>query len=224
MSDIQSTQMLTRSEWINVDIQEQTVVPQLKVTLAPTNTHEVWSLEINSSSCHFQRLTKMLLRGMTTWIYRAEMNPACHFPPQPTGSTSTWGDAVTDLPQITKTKTAPWSVCKMLVCGIESSPSSRDSCEHREAPGSISPWMLFWWEGCSKASQPPVWNGCRIGSVKQRLDRETTLLTFDYILPSLPNTWQKQEQALLGHGAIFTYTSTYPHTARVATGQMTAGH
>lgn len=40
MSDIQSTQMLTTSEQINPDIiQEQTVVPQLKVTLGLTNTH-----------------------------------------------------------------------------------------------------------------------------------------------------------------------------------------
>lgn len=45
MSDTQSTQsmqMLTTSEQINSDIiQEQSVVPQLKVTFAPTNTHEL---------------------------------------------------------------------------------------------------------------------------------------------------------------------------------------
>lgn len=81
MSDIQSTQMLTTSEQINSDIiQEQTVVPHRKVTLAPTNTHELWSLEINSSSCHLQRLTRMLLRGMPTRIYWAEMNPPRHVP------------------------------------------------------------------------------------------------------------------------------------------------
>lgn len=51
MSDTQSTQMLTTSEQINSDIiQEQSVVPQLKVTCAPTNIHELWSLETNSSS------------------------------------------------------------------------------------------------------------------------------------------------------------------------------
>lgn len=42
MSDTQSTQMLTTSEQINSDIiQEQSVVPQLKVTCAPTNIHEL---------------------------------------------------------------------------------------------------------------------------------------------------------------------------------------
>lgn len=41
-SDTQSTQMLTTSEQINSDIiQEQSVVPQLKVTFAPTNTREL---------------------------------------------------------------------------------------------------------------------------------------------------------------------------------------
>lgn len=42
MSDTQSTQMLTTSEQINSDIiQEQSVVPQLKVTFALTNTNEL---------------------------------------------------------------------------------------------------------------------------------------------------------------------------------------
>lgn len=48
-------------------------------------------------------------------------------PPQPTGTTSTSGDAVTDRPQMTKDKTGTRSVCKRLFWGTESNPSSRDS-------------------------------------------------------------------------------------------------
>lgn len=140
-------------------------------------------------------------------------------PPQPTEGTSTSGDAATDLPQTTKDKTATWSVCKMLVCGTESNPSSKDSCACREALAqrSISPWMLFWWEGCRKASQPPLESGCGIESTQQGLDRETTLLTFENSPPSL----HPQNLPEAGTGIAGTWRnlhvhqpetgSTYPH-------------
>lgn len=145
-------------------------------------------------------------------------------PPQPTGTTSTSGDAVTDCPQMTKDKTGTRSVCKRLFCGTESNSSSRDSflCAQGSTSTQVNqPLDAVLVGGLQQSISASFVNGCRIGRVQQGLDRETTLLRFENIPPSLPNTWQKQEQALLGHGRIFMYSSqrlaAHTHTT---TGQM----